>query len=208
MTHREPVALFAAVAAVVGLALQWLLPDATIPNEVVVLLVAGIAVAARRYVIPAAKLDDVVVLEAARRAVQARRGGKGGLAGLILIALLVGAGCAGDRAAPAPAPEPAPAAPASEPPPAPTLQDALRGAAGGLLRAGAEEAAQRVERRGPRCDLETPGTPAEFGSLETWRADRLEAARELLQGCIAAGRFEFADTLASVANELRRRESR
>ncbi len=199
MTHREPVALFAAVAAVVGLALQWLLPDATIPNEVVVLLVAGIAVAARRYVMPAAKLDDVVVLEAARRAVQARRGGKGGLAGLILIALLVGAGCAGDRAAPAPA---------SEPPPAPTFEDALRGAAGGLLRAGAEEAAQRVERRGPRCDLETPGTPAEFGSLETWRADRLEAARELLQGCIAAGRFEFADTLASVANELRRRESR
>ena len=90
MTRKEPVALFAAAAVVVGLALQWALPEATIPEEALVLLVAGIALIARRYVLPTSKLDDVDALDEARRAVRARRAGTGAL-GLVVFALLGGA---------------------------------------------------------------------------------------------------------------------
>lgn len=89
MTRKEPLALFAAAAAAVGLALQWLPPDLAVPDELAVLLVAAIVLLARRWVVPAAKLDDADALEGARAAWQARRRNSY-LAGLAL-ALLAGA---------------------------------------------------------------------------------------------------------------------
>ncbi len=92
MTQREPVALFAAAAAVVGLLLEWLLPDAAIPEQVLVLVVAGVALAARRYVMPTAKVLDGDAVELVRRAVRARRDRKSALAGGLLLAA-AGAAC-------------------------------------------------------------------------------------------------------------------
>ena len=87
MTKTEPVLWFSGLAALVGLGLHWLLPDAVIPDELVVIVVFGIAVLARRYVFPEASMPDAEVLEHARRAVEARRGG--GQAAAILLALLL-----------------------------------------------------------------------------------------------------------------------
>ena len=86
MTRTEPVAVFGGLAAAVGLALHWLLPEA--PDELVVMVVFGIALLARRWVSPIASLPDAEVLEQARRAVASRRRG-GPAAGALLAALLV-----------------------------------------------------------------------------------------------------------------------
>ena len=91
LTKTEPVAVFSGLAAVVGLGLHWLLPDATIPDEVVVGVVFGIALIARRYVSPCANMPDAEVLEHARRAVResgrkAPRPGPG--SAVLLLALL------------------------------------------------------------------------------------------------------------------------
>ncbi|MCY4120230.1 MAG: hypothetical protein OXG72_04845, partial [Acidobacteria bacterium] len=86
MTKTEPVLLFSGLAAAVGIGLHWLLPDAAIPDELIVAIVFGIAVLARRYVWPGASMPDAEVLEHARRAVAARRGG--GAAALLLALLL------------------------------------------------------------------------------------------------------------------------
>ena len=71
MTDREPVALFAGLAAVVGLAATTYFPDVLIPDEVTVLVVAGIACVARKWVTPWARHVDA--LEEARKAVAARK---------------------------------------------------------------------------------------------------------------------------------------
>ena len=86
MTKTEPVVLFSGLAAVVGLGLHWLLPGAAIPDELIVAVVFVIALIARQFVAPSAKLPDADVLEHARRAVAARRGGK---AAALLLALLL-----------------------------------------------------------------------------------------------------------------------
>ena len=70
MTDREPVALFAGIAALVGLAMTIYFPDVLVPDEVTVLVVAGIACVARTRVTPWAKHLDA--LEEARKAVTAR----------------------------------------------------------------------------------------------------------------------------------------
>ena len=88
MTRTEPVVLFSALAAVVGVALCWLLPDAVIPDELIVAIVFVVACAARRYVTPCADMPDAEVLEQARRAVEARRRGTGAAAGVVLALLL------------------------------------------------------------------------------------------------------------------------
>ena len=90
MTRKEPVALFAAVAAIVGLALHWLAPDQVVPDELGVLLVAAIALLARRYVMPAAKLDHDEALDNARAAWRAQQS-RGYLVALVALALAVGA---------------------------------------------------------------------------------------------------------------------
>lgn len=87
MTRTEPVMFFSGLAAAVGLLAHWLLPDAAIPDELIVAVVFGIALAARRFVTPVASLPDAEVLEHARRAVKSRRGGPA--AGAVLAALLL-----------------------------------------------------------------------------------------------------------------------
>ena len=52
MTKSEPVALFSGAAAVVGLAVEALLPDVVIPDEALVILVAAVAGAARWWAVP------------------------------------------------------------------------------------------------------------------------------------------------------------
>ena len=71
MTEREPVALFAGIAAVVGLAATTYFPDILVPDEVTVLVVAGVACLARQWVTPWVK--HLNALEEARRAVAARK---------------------------------------------------------------------------------------------------------------------------------------
>lgn len=85
MTRTEPVAVFGGLAAAAGLALHWLLPEA--PDELVVMVVFGVALLARRWVSPIASLPAAEVLEQARRAVASRRRG-GPAAGALLAALL------------------------------------------------------------------------------------------------------------------------
>ena len=87
MTKTEPVLLFSGLAAVVGIGLHWLLPDAVIPDELIVGIVFSVAILARRYVFCEASMPDADVLEHARRAVEARRGR--GKAAAILLALLL-----------------------------------------------------------------------------------------------------------------------
>ena len=87
MTKTEPVLLFSGLAAVVGIGLHWLLPDAVIPDEWIVGIVFSVAILARRYVFCEASMPDADVLEHARRAVEARRGR--GKAATIILALLL-----------------------------------------------------------------------------------------------------------------------
>ena len=88
MTKTEPVVLFSGLAGLVGLGLHWMLPDAVIPDELIVAVVFVIACIARRYVTPGANLPDAEVLERARRAVAARRRGTGTAAAILLALLL------------------------------------------------------------------------------------------------------------------------
>ena len=89
MTKSEPVLLFSGLAAVVGIGLHWLLPDAVIPDELIVVIVFSVAVLARRYVFCESSMPDAEALEHARRAVAARQRGGGTAAGVVLAALLL-----------------------------------------------------------------------------------------------------------------------
>ena len=99
MTKTEPVVVFSGLAAAVGFGLHWLLPDATIPDEVIVAVVFGIAVLARQFVSPSAQLPDAEILEQARRAVQRDRAAAGGPSTLcLLVVLLIPAAAAATNA--------------------------------------------------------------------------------------------------------------
>ena len=89
MTKTEPVLLFSGLAATIGIGLHWLVPDAAIPDELIVVAIFGIAVLARRYVYPEASMPDAEILEHARRAVQRNRAGGGPSALCFLLVLLI-----------------------------------------------------------------------------------------------------------------------
>ena len=111
--------------------------------------------------------------------------------------------------APAPEsePEPAPPPPAVEQ----SFGDTLRGVGGDLLRAGANEAANRLERvadAGVKCAENArmvDRTDPRFTPVTQWDEARLNEAREQLIACVTAGLPGFGLALDRIEAELRRR---